>query len=132
MSATLSAASIRDYSAIVKAVCASVINERGERQYPREWNEEYIDAPLIANQRQPSVSSEAIETMLAAANDPYRMLYVLLAGCGPLRAWEALGLAIEHISADFRTLSIVQKAKRGVIQPFLKTKAGTREIDLSI
>jgi len=43
----------------------------------------------------------------------------------------ALGLEIgKHISEDFRSLYIVQKAKRGVIQPYLKTKNGAREVDL--
>jgi integrase len=59
------------------------------------------------------------------------MLYALLAGCGPLRAGEALGLEIgKHISEDCRMLHILQ-AKRGEIQPYLKTKNGTREVDLS-
>ena len=59
------------------------------------------------------------------------MLYELLAGCGPLRVGEALGLEIEkHISKDFRTLTIVQKAKRGEIQPYLKTINGKRKVDL--
>ena len=59
------------------------------------------------------------------------MLYALLAGGGPLRAGEALGLEIgKHISPDFRTLYIQQEAKRGIIQAYLKTKAGEREVDL--
>jgi hypothetical protein len=59
------------------------------------------------------------------------MLYALLAGCGPLRAGEALGLEIDkHIAPDFRTLYIQQKAKRGEIQPYLKTKSGERQVDL--
>lgn len=59
------------------------------------------------------------------------MLYALLAGCGPLRVGEALGLEVDkHISPDFRTLYIQQKAKRGEIQPYLKTKSGDREVDL--
>jgi hypothetical protein len=59
------------------------------------------------------------------------VLYALLAGCGPLRVGEALGLEIDrHVSEDFRTLRIVQKAKRGEIQPYLKTVNGTREVDL--
>jgi len=61
----------------------------------------------------------------------YQMLYALLAGCGPLRVGEALGLEIDkHISSDFRTLTINQKAKRGIIQPHLKTKNGERLVDL--
>jgi hypothetical protein len=59
------------------------------------------------------------------------MLYALLAGCGPLRAGEALGIEIDkHISRDFRTLTISQKAKCGEIQPYLKTKNGERQVDL--
>jgi len=70
------------------------------------------------------------------------VLYALLAGCGPLRAGEALGLEIsEHISEDCRTLYIRQKAKRGQIQEYTKTTSGTelrcqgetigRDVDLS-
>jgi hypothetical protein len=61
------------------------------------------------------------------------MLFALLAGCGPLRVGEALGLEIgKHISDDFRTLHVIQKAKGGLIQPYLKTKNGKREIDLCV
>ncbi len=59
------------------------------------------------------------------------MLYALLAGCGPLRAGEALGLEVDkHISPDCRTVYIRQKAKRGVIQPYKKTQNGERDVDL--
>jgi len=59
------------------------------------------------------------------------MLYALLAGCGPPRVGEALGLEIDkQISEDFRTLYIVQKPKAGKIQPYLKTKNGERQVDL--
>ncbi len=69
--------------------------------------------------------------ILEKASGQYRVLYALLAGCGPLRVGEALGLEIgKHISSDFRTLHVQQKAKRGIIQPYLKTKSGKREIDL--
>jgi integrase len=131
MSASLSAASIRDYVNIVKGVVASAINEDGEELFPRKWNEEYIDAPLIDAQRQPSATSDGVKAIVAAAKGQYQMLYALLAGCGPLRAGEALGLEIDkHISSDFSTLTVAQKAKRGIIQPYLKTKNGIREVDL--
>src|SRR5258708_1942001 len=131
MSASLSAASIRDYVNIVKGVVASAINEDGEELLPRKWNEEYIDAPLIDAQRQPSATSDGGKAIAAAAKGQYQMLYALLAGCGPLGAGEALGLEIDkHISSDFRTLTVTQKAKRGIIQPYLKTKNGIREVDL--
>lgn len=133
MAPKLSAASIRDYVNIVKGVVASAINDDGEEVFPRNWNEEFIDAPLIKNQRQPSTTTEGMNAIVNAAEGRYRMLYALLAGCGPLRAGEALGIEIDkHISDDCPTLFIRQKAKRGVIQPFLKTKNGAREVDLCL
>lgn len=131
MATKLSPASIRDYVNIVKGVVASAINDDGEQLFPRKWNEEYIDAPIVKDQRQPSTNGEGVAAILAAATDQYRMLYALLAGCGPLRAGEALGLEIsKHISDDCRTLYIRQKAKRGIIQQHLKTRNGVREVDL--
>jgi len=41
---------------------------------------------------------------------------------GPMRAGEALGLDIKSIHPDLRTLDIVQKAKRGKLQDYMKTK----------
>jgi hypothetical protein len=131
MAVKLAASSVRDYVNVVKAVVASAIDENGEQLFPRKWNDEYIDAPLVAEQNQPSTTSEGMTQILMKAAGQYRVLYALLAGCGPLRAGEALGLEIDkHISPDFRTLFIQQKAKRGEIQPFLKTKSGEREVDL--
>jgi len=127
----LSAATIRDYSNIVKAVVASAINDDGEQVFPRTWNEKFIDAPVVKHQKQPSTNTEGIEAILRESTGQFRVLYALLAGCGPLRAGEALGLEIDkHISEDFRTLYIRQKAKRGLIQPYLKTQNGERDVDL--
>lgn len=128
---SLSPATIRDYTSIVKAIVASAINEKGEEIFPRKWNEDFIDAPIIKNQRQPTTDAEGMESILRAATGQYKVLYALLAGCGPLRAGEALGLEIgKHISEDCRTLYIRQKAKRGKIQSYLKTPHGQRDIDL--
>lgn len=131
MAASLSPASIRDYSNIVKAVVASALDENGEEMFPRKWNEEFIDAPLVKDQRQPSTDKKGMESILKEATGRYRVLYALLAGCGPMRAGEALGLEIgKHISEDCRTLYIRQKAKRGIIQDHLKTENGERAVDL--
>jgi len=81
----LSAASIRNYLCIVKAVVASAINDDGEEVFPRKWNEEYIDAPVVENQRQPTTDGKGMDAVLNAASGQYRMLYALLAGCGPMR-----------------------------------------------
>lgn len=76
----------------------------------------------MEDQKQPTVDKDGMETILREAKEPYRTLYALLAGCGPMRAGEALGLDIKSIHPDFRTLEIVQKAKRGQLQDYLKTK----------
>jgi len=128
---SLAPATIRDYSNIVKALVASAINEKGEQLFPRNWNEEFIDAPIVKHQKQPSVDRKGMEGILKEAVGQHRVLYALLAGCGPLRAGEALGLEIDkHISEDCRTLYVRQKAKRGVIQQHLKTRNGERDVDL--
>ena len=127
---SLSAATIRDYSNIVKAVAASAIDENGEEKFPRKWNDGFIDAPLIEKQNQPTTTAEGMQHILENATGQYRVFYALLAGCGPMRAGEALGLEIKHISEDFHTLEIVQKAKRGIIQEHLKTENGERQVDL--
>jgi len=128
---SLAAATIRDYTNIVKAVVASAIDENGEGKFPRTWNDDYIDAPVVKHQNQPSTNREGVEAILREATGQFRVLYTILAGCGPLRVGEALGLEIgKHISDDCRTLYIRQKAKRGLIQPYLKTQNGERDIDL--
>ena len=131
MAGVLAPASIRDYSQIVKAVVASAVDENGEQKFPRKWNSEFIDAPPVENQNQPASDCAGISDIVFYAVGQYRVLYALLAGCGPLRVGEALGLEIgKHVSEDFRTLYIRQKAKRGVVQPYLKTKRGERDVDL--
>jgi hypothetical protein len=128
---SLSPATIRDYANIVKGVVASAIDEDGEQLFPRTWNEEYIDAPIINRQNQPSTCAEGMGKILSNAEGRFRVLYSLLGGCGPLRAGEALGLEIDkHISQDCLTLYVRQKAKRGEIQPYLKTQNGERDVDL--
>ena len=122
----LSPATIRDYSNVVKSVVASAINEDGEELFPRTWNEEFIDAPVVKHQRQPSTDSEGMEAILREATGQYRVLYALLAGCGPMRAGEsARPRNRQDISSDCRTLYIRQKAKRGILQPYTKTRSGT-------
>jgi hypothetical protein len=123
----LAPATIRDYSNIVKAIVASAVNAQGDELFPRTWKEEFIDTPIVQYQRQPSTDKAGMEAILKEATGQYRMLYALLAGCGPLRAGEALGLEIgKHVSQDCRTLYIRQKAKRGIIQPWTKTQSGTQ------
>src|SRR5260370_20788541 len=88
----------------------------------RSWVDAFIDVPEGAEKNQPTVDRGEMTAILEAAEEPYCTLYALLAGCGPMRAGEALGLDIRSIHEDFRTLEIVQKAKRGELQDHMKTK----------
>jgi len=120
--ADLSPATIRDYVNVAKSVVASARDEEGKMLFPRAWDDEFIDVPFIEDQKQPTVDRHGMEAILREATEPYRTLYAFLAGCGPMRAGEALGLDIKSIHPDFRTLDIVQKAKRGKLQDYMKTK----------
>ena len=57
-----------------------------------------------------------------------RVLYALLAGAG-LRAGEALGLELQHISEDFRTIFVRQSVWDGMKQD-PKTRSAVRDVDL--
>ena len=133
--ADLSPATIRDYVNIAKSVVASARDAEGKVLFPREWDDDFLDAPEIDEQKQPTVDREEMEAILRESQEPYLTLYSLLAGCGPMRAGEALGLDIRSIHEDFRTLEIVQKAKRGKLQDHMKTKNADsrygRVVDLS-
>src|SRR5260370_18058266 len=101
----------------------------------RSWVDAFIDVPEGAEKNQPTVDRGEMTAILEAAEEPYGTLYALLAGCGPMRAGEALGLDIRSIHEDFRTLEIVQKANRGKLQDHMKTKNADsshgRVVDLS-
>jgi hypothetical protein len=120
--ADLSPATIRDYVNIAKSVVASARDAEGKVLFPHEWDDDFLDAPEIDEQKQPTVDREEMEAILRESQEPYLTLYSLLAGCGRMRPGEALGPDSRAIHPDFRTLDIVQKAKRGELQDYMKTK----------
>lgn len=130
--AGLSAKTISNYSQVVKAVVASAVNEEGEPVYPRKWNHEFIDMPVVQRSKQntPHFTSDVVTGIINSSKGYKQMFLALLAGTG-LRAGEAMGIEIDkHISADFKTLYIRQKIRRAKLENFLKTDAGRREVDL--
>jgi integrase len=130
--AGLSPKTVNTYSQVVKSVVASAVNEEGEQLFPRKWNHEFVDMPVVDKSKQntPHFTSEVITGILASSKGYKQMFCALLGGTG-LRAGEALGLEVDkHISDGFRTLYVRQKVRRGKLEDFLKTEGGRRDVDL--
>ena len=108
---------------------ASAKNEEGEQLFPRRWDSEFIDLPIVRNQHQPIFSSQMMSSIVQKASGQYRVLYALLAASG-LRIGEALGLTIENISPDCSTIRVRQSVwDRSIQSP--KTPSAIRVVDLS-
>ena len=130
--AGLSPKTVNTYSQVVKSVVASAVNEEGEQLFPRKWNHEFVDMPVVDKSKQntPHFASEVITGILASSKGYKQMFCALLGGTG-LRAGEALGLEVnKHISDDFRTLYVRQKVRRGKLEDFLNTEGGPRDVEL--
>jgi integrase len=116
-----------NYLQVVKAVVGSLLTDDGEPVFPRKWNHEFIDLPIVKNQHQPTLSQEEIEQIINNAQSWYRVCFCLLAGTG-MRAGEALALEIGDI--DDGLVRVRQNLfNRTLDTP--KTAAGVREIDLA-
>jgi integrase len=126
----LSPKSISNYAQIVKVVMKSVRDEKGQRLFNVQWDHEYIDMPVVKNQRQPSFTGEVVTGILRQTEEEkYRVLFALCASAG-LRFGEALGINMKNVSPDCSTVKIVEKAWGSAVQDFLKTANGEREVDL--
>jgi integrase len=128
----LSAKTIDTYSQVVKMVVASAVNDEGEEIYPRKWNHEFIDMPVIEEEKQntPTFSSDVMTGLAGWKKERERMIFVLC-GAGGFRVGEALGIEIDkHISPDFLTIFVQQKIHHGRLEPRLKTANGNRQVDL--
>lgn len=127
--AGLSPKTITTYLGLVKLVVASALDKNGEQLFLRKWNHEFIDLPVVGNQRQPVFTSEMVGKILQKAEGQDRVLLALLAGTG-LRVGEALGLELKHLSDDCQTVTVEQSCWQGAIQT-PKTKNAYRQVDLS-
>ena len=128
----LSAKTIENYLQVPKMVVASVEDDDGNQVYPRKWNHAFIDLPLVekSNQNRPSFSPEVMTGLARYVRPKEQMLFVLCGAAG-LRIGEALGIEIDkHISSDFLTISVRQKARHCKVEQRLKTPSATREVDL--
>src|ERR1019366_8175642 len=85
--------SVVDIVAVAKIVVASARDDNGKRLYPREWNHEFIDLPIVKSKDQdtPTVEPGEVSGILLKAKGRYKALSALLAGTG-LRIGEALAI----------------------------------------
>jgi integrase len=139
--ASLSASTQQGVVYVVKAVVASAVDPNtGNPLYPRTWNNDFIDVPVIdpKKQKAPTVTVETLNAALAQAQGQYRTLYALLAGTG-LRIGEALALQAGNDDGQ-GTYFIPAESKIVVRQAVdihtrsigdTKTSAGIREVDLA-
>ena len=91
---------------MLKEVVASTINGEGKQMFPRQWNHEYIDLPVVdpKKQHRPTLNSKQVTDVIAGSEGRYQALYALLAGTG-LRIGEALATKLDPYSEDHTTLS---------------------------
>jgi integrase len=127
--AELSPKTIANYVGLVKLVVGSAIDKDGEQLFPRKWNHEFIDLPIVEKQHQPTFSPDTMTAIVEKAYGLERVLYSLLAGTG-LRIGEALGLEVKHISPDCLTIMVEQSCWEGSIQT-PKTRNAYRQVDIN-
>ena len=124
--ANLSPKTIRNVVQAMTMVVASAVDENGDKIYPRKWNYEFADLPIVGNQRTPMFTGENITKIIAEANGKERAVLILFASSG-LRAGELFGLEVKHFSGN--TLTVEQSVWEGKIQT-PKTKNAYRQVDL--
>jgi integrase len=128
--AGLSAKTIVNYVQVVKLVVASAVNEEGEQIYPRKWNHDFIQLPVVDREKQhrPTVTEAELGVILCGVKSKYAMLFALLAGTG-LRIGEALALRATDFGPDCRVLHVRRSIWRGQEQQ-PKTSNAVRVVDI--
>lgn len=121
---------IRNHVQVVKAVLASARDPKSRKQlFPVAWDNDYIDCPVVGEQRTPSVVAQQMSLIVERAEGQYRVMFALKAASG-LRFGEILGLKIENVVCDCTCLCITEKLWNGEQQDFLKTTNGKRFVEL--
>ena len=135
MKKSLSARSVNKYVEYIGQIVASLKDGKtGEPIHPRKWDSSVMDLPLVnaKRQRRPALKLDSINTLVLESEGNEQALYVLLAATG-MRISEALALEAKHFVNNSRTIQVCQQVDRDRprIVDYLKTDAGSREVDLS-
>jgi integrase len=136
--AALAPATIGSIINLIKEIVGSAVDENGNELYPRKWNSEFIDSPVVSSKDQdaPTITRESLQEALRGASAKIAPLYALLAGSG-LRIAECLGLQVGvddgkgsfWIPTESKVI-IRDQLYRGRHQA-PKSAAGVREVDLA-
>jgi integrase len=129
--AGLSAKTIVNYVQVAKMVVASAVSEEGEQIYPRTWNHDFIQLPLVRKDKQhrPAVTAADLAFILSNTTErKYAVLFALLAGTG-LRIGEAFALRSTDFGPDCRVLHVRRSIWRGQEQE-PKTPNAVRVVDI--
>jgi integrase len=135
--ADLASKTIVEIVGAMKEVVASAIDGNGRQMFPREWNHEYMDVPIIDAKKQyrPTLTPQQLSQVIREAEGRYGVMYALAAGSG-LRAGELLAIRLDPYSEDHTTISSdcktihVRKSVRGTNEQKPKTKNAIRSVDL--
>lgn len=116
--------------AVVKFVVASAVNEEGEQFYPRAWNHEFVQLPMVIKEKQnrPTITEAEISAMLNSMKERDAVLVALVAGTG-LRIGEALAVRTDDFDAPARVLQVRRSAWRRREQA-PKTPNAIRPVDI--
>jgi integrase len=134
----LSPKSIQEITAFARGIVLSAVDAEGEPVYQRTWRLDFVDAPPVVAQRQPTITKQQLQDALRvrhAYTDKYRIIVALLAASG-IRVGELVALRVgddgEHSGWDqdnsllaIHTSLWQQKEQRP------KTLSSIREVDLS-
>lgn len=129
--AGLAAKTIVNYVQVAKLVVASAVDEEGDQIYPRNWNHDFIQLPVVRKDKQhrPTVTEADLTEILSNVKKrKYAMLFALLAGTG-LRIGEALALRSTDLGPDCRVLHVRRSLwRRQEQEP--KTSNAVRVVDI--
>src|SRR5580704_8428821 len=134
----LSPKSIQEIAAFARGIVLSAVDAEGEPVYQRTWRLDFVDAPMVVNQRQPTITKNKLQDALRVRHtktDKYRVVVALLAATG-VRVGELVALRCgddgEHSGWDqdnsllaIHTSMWRQKEQRP------KTLSSIRKVDLS-
>ena|SRR5579863_4593367 len=83
---------------VMKWVVASAVDSKGNKFYPRSWNHDFMDVPLVDgdNVSRPTLTAEVVSRIVQATKGRERMRYVLLAVTG-MRVGEETALDVTHV-----------------------------------